>query len=129
MPDSNRARSGPSRWALWRAASSSEPISVGRMIERSSESGFSEPHDAPQLVAGREAQGVEQPRVGEAPADDLERPRPASRSSALAAHPLSVAQEPRGAARARQRRGQPLEPIDAGDLLDQVDLAGDVSNT
>ena len=64
--------------------------------------------------------------LGEAPADDLVQAAADHRVLGGAAHALGVGEPPRRAAARGQRRGQPLEAVDARDLLDQVDLARDV---
>ncbi len=88
--------------------------------------GVLERDDAPQLVPLGQQQPVEQLGVGEAPSDDLAQAAADHRVLGGAAHALGV-REPAGGAAARgQRRGQPLEAVDARDLLDQVDLARDV---
>src|SRR6185437_8358756 len=61
-----------------------------------------------------------------APADDLIETAARQRILGGALHALGVAEHPYRAAPRRQRGGQPLQAIDARDLLDQVDLARDV---
>ena len=56
-----------------------------------------------------------------------DRPRRGERVLGAPAHALGVGQPPGGAAPRRQRRRQPVEPVDARDLLDQVDLARHVA--
>ena len=119
--------SGPLRETLCAAASSSEPSSVGRRIDWSSDSGFSTRHDAPQVVIGLPSSSRSSSAgVGEAPADDLVQAAADQRVLGRAAHALGVREPAGGAAAGGQRRGQPLEAVDARDLLDQVDLARDV---
>ncbi len=93
------ARSGPPRAMLWRAASSSEPSSVGRMIDWSSESGFSIRTTLRRGWSCTEQQPVEQRGLGEAPADDLVQAAADERVLGAAAHPLGVRET------ARRRRG------------------------
>ncbi len=77
-------------------------------------------------MVGSQQQPVEQRGLGEAPADDLVQAAPDERVLGIATHALGVREAARGAATGGQRDGQPLEAVDAGDLLDQVDLARDV---
>ena len=66
--------------------------------------------------------------VGEAPADDLVEAEVAHRVLGPAPQPLRAGQPADLAHRGRQGRGQVLvEAVDPADLLDQVDLAGDVA--
>ncbi len=126
VPDSKIARSGPLRATLCRAASSSEPSSVGRMIDCPSDSGFSSSITRRSGCSAPSLQPVEQRRIGEAPADDLVQAAADHRVLGGAAHALGVREHAGGAAARRQRRRQALEAVDARDLLDQVDLARDV---
>ena len=96
------------------------------MIDWSSESGFSIFTTLRSGCIGPQQQPVEQRRLGEAPADDLVQAATDERVLGRAAHALGVRQTARGAAARRQRGRQALEAVDPGDLLDQVDLAGDV---
>ena len=77
------------------------------------------------MICGQ-AQAVEQAWVGEAPADDLVAPAAGEHVLGLAPHSLGVGEPAGRAAAGGQRGGQPPEPVDAGDLLDQVDLAADI---
>ena len=77
------------------------------------------------MVRG-EPEPVEQLGVGEAPPDDLVQAAPDQRVLGGAPDPLGVGEPSGGAPSRGERGGQTLEPVDPGDLLDQVDLARDV---
>ena len=83
-------------------------------------------NDVAQSMVGTQQQPVEQRGLGEAPADDLVQAAADERVLGVAAHALGVGQSARGATARGQRDRQALQTVDAGDLLDQVDLAGDV---
>ncbi len=70
------------RWALWRAASSSEPTSVGRMIERSSESGFSSLTTRRSSWSAGRRRRSSRPGSAKLQPTISDSPRPHSRSSA-----------------------------------------------
>ena len=113
------------RARLPRAASSSEPSTVVRITDWSSESGLAtRPVGRGRRRRGSAAAGLA--RVGEAPADDLVEAEVPHHVLGAAAQAL-LAAEAAELAGGRQGRGQVLvEAVDAADLLDQVDLAGDV---
>ena len=104
-------RRGPLRETLWRAASSSEPSSVGRMIDCASDSGFSSATTRRMSWSARQPQAVEQAGLGEAPADDLvqaarRRARP-RRRGAPAGRGVSLPAAPRRAGSVAGSRSRP----------------------
>ncbi len=96
------------------------------MIDCASESGFSSVTTRRSSCSAGSQQPVEQLGIGEAPADDLVQPAADHRILGGAAHALGVGELAGGAAARGEGRRQALEPVDARDLLDQVDLARDV---
>ena len=121
-----RRRSAPRARLRW-ATSSSEPSTVVRITDWSSESGL----ERTIAVGARIVRGDPQPlglaRVGEAPADDLVEAEVAQRVLGAAPQPLLAAQAADPASDRGQGARQVLvEAVDPADLLDQVDLAGDV---
>ena len=122
----SRTSSHAARAVAARATSSSEPSSVVRSVRLVLGHRVAQPHRRPR---GRQPQPQRSTSSGdgEAPADRLVRARRRRarprRGGAAAARASSTAA---GAAARGQRRRELLQPPQPRDLLDQVDLAGDV---